>query len=51
MGYLKDAKKYFKIAPYDWINSILKFSSKPIKEDNGKKSTKPKIRALLNKTT
>jgi len=24
MGYLKDAKKYFKIAPYDWINRTLR---------------------------
>jgi integrase len=35
MGYIKDAKHYFRLAPYDWINRILKASNS---EENSIKS-------------
>jgi integrase len=50
-GYIKFAQRYYKIAPFDWIKSILK-SNKRIKEfkgeENGGNSKKGKIWTLLN---
>ena len=39
MSYIKDAKDYYKLAHYDWINHTLKTK----RGESAKKSTKPKI--------
>lgn len=49
-NYTKFAKKYYRIAPFDWIKTILKFHKKE-EEENGQKSTNGQKRALLNKST
>ena len=46
MTYIKDAKDYFKLAPYDWINRTLRAKS----EESAKKSIKPKKRAYCIKS-
>lgn len=46
MSYIKDAKDYYKIAPFDWINRTLRAKC----EDSAKKSIKPKKRAYCNKS-
>jgi len=38
MGYIKDAKHYYLLAQYDWINRVLK------NKENTKKSIEPKKR-------
>jgi hypothetical protein len=36
MSYVKDANHYYKMAPYDWINRVLKADSKIDGEKRGK---------------
>ena len=40
-SYIKAAKKYYKLAPFDWVKSVLKFQ-KNLGEENGLKSKKPR---------
>ena len=47
-GYVRYAKKYYRNAPFDWINSILKYQKKLI-EENGKNSIDAKNGEVLNK--
>ena len=35
MSYIKDANHYYKLAPYDWINRVLKAASKNSEENAG----------------
>jgi len=46
-SYVRYAKKYYRNAPFDWINSILKYHKKMV-EENGQNSINPKNRGVLN---
>ena len=43
--YTKDANRYYKLAPFDWIKAVLK-SQKNLREENSLKSKKPENEAL-----
>lgn len=50
-GYIQFAHRYYKIAPFDWIQSILKFDKNLrcfVEGDNGRNPKEAEIRALLN---
>ena len=49
MSYVKDAKHYYKLAPFDWIHRALRITKKS-DEDCSRKSKNPKIEVLYPKS-
>ena len=50
MNYIKDAKNYFKLAPFDWINRTLKATNK-CSEESEKNQNKVLLPKILSRKT